>query len=288
MAINQFNIPADTFVATALFFSYLSPDMEEARNWKQIFVNIEKKYPQYLRSVASATTVAQLESKLWVIEELQTLKIKPKVVGILAGWYSNFLTPLLLERLNVDFIHNFEMDKDVKDISYLFNKKYKSNNRYKCDVVDVMFEKVCNKENEYGDFDLIINTSCEHMFHMRKFREINMNCGYGSDIVLNDDTIYVLQSTDDNQYDDHINCVSGPVGVRQLSTVLSMKMRGIPVWDGIIPRIQMVMVLPKKMLSGVGLKLQRLPQKLNDGLKISHTSPIDVCGLCYWSRVVKL
>jgi hypothetical protein len=240
MAINQFNIPADTFVATALFFSYLSPDMEEARNWKQTFVNIEKKYPQYLRSVASATTVAQLESKLWVIEELQTLKIKPKVVGILAGWYSNFLTPLLLERLNVDFIHNFEMDKDVKDISYLFNKKYKSNNRYKCDVVDVMFEKVCNKENDYGDFDLIINTSCEHMFHMRKFREINMNCGYGSDIVLNDDTIYVLQSTDDNQYDDHINCVSGPEELSKQADFVDILYSGTKVLDSGMNRFMVI------------------------------------------------
>ena len=40
--VNKFNIPADTFIATALFFSYLSQDMEEARNWKQTFVNIEK------------------------------------------------------------------------------------------------------------------------------------------------------------------------------------------------------------------------------------------------------
>ena len=29
MAINEFNIPADTFVSTVLFFSYLSTDMEK-------------------------------------------------------------------------------------------------------------------------------------------------------------------------------------------------------------------------------------------------------------------
>ena len=51
------------------------------------------------------------------------------------------------------------------------------------------------------NFDLIINTSCEHMFPMWKFRELNPQLN-GS--------WYVLQSTDDDQYDDHINCVKSP------------------------------------------------------------------------------
>ena len=140
---------------------------------------------------------------MWIIEELQTLKIEPKSVCILAGWYSNFLTPLLFEKMNVDFIHNFEMDNDVKEISYKFNKRYKIEKRYKCDIVNVMFDSVWKKQ-KIGDtnFDMIVNTSCEHMFPMRKFREINMR--------LSGNPIYVLQSTDDDQYDDHINCVSDP------------------------------------------------------------------------------
>ena len=86
--VNKFNIPADSFIATALFFSYLPPDIKEARNWKQTFVNIKKEYPQYLRSVASATSVAQLESKLWIIDELKSIGTSPnfeipyKIVGL--------------------------------------------------------------------------------------------------------------------------------------------------------------------------------------------------------------
>ena len=51
------------------------------------------------------------------------------------------------------------------------------------------------------DFDIIINCSCEHMYPMTKFYEWNPEL---------QDPLYVLQSTDDDQYDDHINCVGSP------------------------------------------------------------------------------
>jgi LmbE family N-acetylglucosaminyl deacetylase len=47
------------------------------------------------------------------------------------------------------------------------------------------------------DFDLVINCACEHMFPLRKFREINEE----------QDPMYVLQSSDDDTHEDHINCV---------------------------------------------------------------------------------
>ena len=51
------------------------------------------------------------------------------------------------------------------------------------------------------DFDLVINCACEHMFPMKRFVELNRPYI---------DPLYVLQSTNEEQYDDHINCVSGP------------------------------------------------------------------------------
>ena len=52
-----------------------------------------------------------------------------------------------------------------------------------------------------AEYDIIINTSCEHMYPMTKFYEWNPDIG---------DPLYVLQSTNDDQYDDHINCVGSP------------------------------------------------------------------------------
>ena len=197
------DIAQESIVSTAMFFSYLSVnDLQAAKDWKQAFVDTEKKFPHSSRSIASATTIAQLESKMWVIEELQKLKIEPKIVGILAGWYSNFLTPLLFEKMNVDFIWNFEIDRDVKDISYKFNKRYKDQEKYQCHITNIMFKEIWRKEEKTEPFDLLINTSCEHMFSMRRFRELNKR--------LSGDPIYVLQSTDEDKYEDHINCVNSP------------------------------------------------------------------------------
>jgi hypothetical protein len=82
------DVSPESLVATAMFFSYLPcNNLRAAKDWKQAFVDTERNFLHNSRSIAAATTVAQLESKLWVIEELQALKIEPKVVGILAGWY---------------------------------------------------------------------------------------------------------------------------------------------------------------------------------------------------------
>jgi hypothetical protein len=53
-------------------------------------------------------------------------------------------------------------------------------------------------EKDPDQFDLIINTSCEHMFPMWKFRELNPQ-------ML--DRLFILQSTNAREFEDHINCV---------------------------------------------------------------------------------
>ena len=226
------NIAPDSFVATALFFSHLPPNLQFCKSWKQTFITVEKEYPQYLRSVASATSVAQLESKLWIIDELKSLNISPNVVGLLGGWYSNFLTPLLLTNLGVSFVWNFEIDQDVKTISYKFNREYKEESKYQCHNTDVMFKEIWRKEEKEGPFDTIINTSCEHMYPMRKFRNLNNRFA--------GDPLYVLQSTDDEQYDDHINCVSGPEELADQANFTEILYSGTKVLDNGMNRFMVI------------------------------------------------
>ena len=42
------------------------------------------------------------------------------------------------------------------------------------------------------------------MYHMSLLKEKQFKA------IISTSPLFVLQSTDDNQYDDHINCVSGP------------------------------------------------------------------------------
>ena len=53
--------------------------------------------PYLLKRVLDSMNQSQLESKLWIIQELIKLEIKPKRVAILAGWYSQYIIPLLIE-----------------------------------------------------------------------------------------------------------------------------------------------------------------------------------------------
>ena len=81
-------------------------------------------------------------------------------------------------------------------------------------------------------FDLVINTSCEHMFPMRKF--LKMNRGFL------DNPIYVLQSTDDDQYDDHINCVSSPDELAEQANFVDVLYSGTKILDNGMNRFMII------------------------------------------------
>ena len=125
--------------------------------------------------------------------------MRPVNISLLAGWFSQYIIPLLFDNFKtIEWIENFEMDGDIKKISYKFNKRYKDDKKYKMTIGNIMFENVASLSSH--NFDTVINCSCEHMYPMSKFKEL-------SNTTVNSDALYVLQSSDDTQYDDHINCV---------------------------------------------------------------------------------
>ena len=207
---------------------YLKFTPELAHDWKNALSSSE---PYLLKRVLDSMNQSQLESKLWIIQELIKLEIKPKIVAILAGWYSQYIIPLLIEH-GVEFIYNFEIDRDAKDISYKFNKRYKDQEKYQCHITDIMFKEIWRKEENYGAFDVLINTSCEHMFPMRRFRELNKN--------LSGNPIYVLQSTNEDKYEDHINCVSGPEELAEQAELTNVVYSGTKVLDNGMKRFMVI------------------------------------------------
>jgi hypothetical protein len=175
---------------------------EIAEDWKSVLSLVHHdEYNHCIKRIRDASTYSQLQSKLWLVSEIVNLGINIDRVLLIAGWYANFIVPLLVDELGVKYILNLDIDPDVKTLTYKFNKRYKMHNIseqkcfYECKLHDVMYKPVST-----ANFDLVINTSCEHMYPMSRFRKLNENKNY----------LYVLQSTDDEQWDDHINCVSGP------------------------------------------------------------------------------
>ena len=175
---------------------YLKYTPEVARDWKNA-TNYAKGYLH--KRILDSMNESQLVSKMWLVQELLNLNVKPINISLLAGWFAQYTVPLLFDNFKtIEWIENFEMDRDIKNIAYKFNKRYKDDKKYKISIKNVMFDNLAGLSAP--NFDMVINCSCEHMYPMSKFRELS-NTG------VNSNALYVLQSSDDTQYDDHINCV---------------------------------------------------------------------------------
>ena len=176
---------------------YLKYTPEMAKDWKNA-INASEGYLR--KRVADSMNESQLVSKLWLVEELSNLNVKPVNISLLAGWFAQYIVPLLYDNIeSIEWIENFEMDRDIKRVAYKFNTRYKKEDKYKVSIRNVMFGNLISLSSP--TFDTVINCSCEHMYPMSKFRKLK-NTG------VDDNALYILQSSNDTQYDDHINCVN--------------------------------------------------------------------------------
>ena len=176
---------------------YLKYTPEMAKDWKNA-INASEGYLR--KRVLDSMNESQLVSKMWLVEELSNLNVKPVNISLLAGWFAQYIVPLLYDNIeSIEWIENFEMDRDIKSLAYKFNTRYKKEDKYKVSIRNVMFGNLISLSSP--TFDTVINCSCEHMYPMSKFKELK-NTG------VNDDALYILQSSNDTQYDDHINCVN--------------------------------------------------------------------------------
>jgi len=206
---------------------YLKFTPELAHDWKNALSSPE---PYIFKRVMDSMNRSQLESKLWIVSELSELSLFPKSVVLLGGWYANFMAPLLFQH-GVSYITNFDLDPDVKKLSYKFNKSCKDDDTYKCYLTNVMFEPVFNIKYKSKP-DMIINTSCEHMFPMTRFKKLNR--GFFNDVV------YVLQSTNEDKYEDHINCVSGPEELAEQAEFVDVMYSGTKTLDNGMERFMVI------------------------------------------------
>ena len=128
----------------------------------------------------------QIESKQWLVDQLP---IEPKNVLILGSWYGTVLPQLLIEKYEIENIDCVDSDPNVLFGAQIFteiigyrNVKHHTKNAYD-------FLRVYGVE----DYDLVINTSCEHMaFDMAE--------------VIESGTVYALESNNYYEIDGHINC----------------------------------------------------------------------------------
>ena len=150
----------------------------------------------------------QLQSKQWLVQELERVDANLGTVFLCAGWYATLATMLFESKLTVDKIRSFDIDPSCTSIANTFNKPWVINNwRFQASVEDICDINYTNhtytvtRSNgstvELSDSpDTIINTSCEHISNFAEW--------YNS---IPKSKLVVLQSNNYFEVEEHVNCV---------------------------------------------------------------------------------
>ena len=153
----------------------------------------------------------QLESKLWLVEELKKQKVELGTVFLCAGWYATLATMLFESNIDIDKIRSFDIDESCVDIAETFNKpwfvdgwKFKSitQNIMDIDYNSHTWQCWSNDKNRMSKPitdvpDTIINTSCEHIPNFADW--------YAK---IPEGKLVVLQSNNYFEIKEHVNCVN--------------------------------------------------------------------------------
>lgn len=127
----------------------------------------------------------QIACKRWLVQEICNYRMHWPKVLVLGSWNSVLLYELFNTYGDVDwfdFLDNDPITHKHRDMYFDVNSLTKNYNSIEMDAIEF---------SDHGSYDLVINTSCEHM----------------PDIPAVYGPLYALQSSDQEEVDDHTNCV---------------------------------------------------------------------------------
>lgn len=150
----------------------------------------------------------QLQSKVWLVNELKKLDVELGTVFLCAGWYATLATILFESGISIDKIRSFDIDPTTASIAETFNKLWFTNQwQFKAitqDIYDINYQShtwQCwsdiNNRMSYpitDNPDTIINTSCEHLEDFT---------GWYNKIPIG--KLVILQANDYHDVEEHVN-----------------------------------------------------------------------------------
>jgi len=140
-----------------------------------------------------AFSSGQIGSKLWLAKELETViktEGNPTLnILCLGGWYS--VTNFILQtrgNLKIEKFRSIDIDPSVETIADMINNLW--------EWQDWRFKSITADANDFyyslEDFNLVINTSVEHIDSLRWFENIPKGC-------------YVVLQSNNMEHEDHSN-----------------------------------------------------------------------------------
>ena len=169
------------------------------------FGQVLNKFPEIdMRDLFSK---GQIESKRWLVNELEKLNKPLGTVFLCAGWYGSLAAFLFESDLEIEKIRSFDIDESCASIAETFNRtKTMDGWKFKASTLDVLEMDYPTNHTTYRangtslDLkempDTIINTSCEHIENFSNwFNKIPSGM------------LVILQSNDYFELEEHVNCV---------------------------------------------------------------------------------
>jgi hypothetical protein len=149
----------------------------------------------------------QLQSKLWLVNELTKCNEDLGTVFLCAGWYGTLAVMLFESGLKINKIRSFDLDPTCAPIAEVFNKKWVMQDwKFKASTANI--HNIDWKSHTYDTLrsngsicsltdypDTIINTSCEHI---ENFEAWFKNIPTGKLIVLQSNNYFEIK--------EHVNC----------------------------------------------------------------------------------
>ena len=203
---------------------------EALANFARAYHLTEKQRPWSFSRLTNSLTISQIQSKFWLREELAKVQIGFDNVVVIGGWYCHILCMILIDEIECKYVCNYDIDRDAQLISYQFNRRYKDTEIYNSSRRNIFLRRLEDTQLQRGNVDLVVNTSCEHMYYMSKLKEKHFNDGQ----------LFALQSTDCEEYDDHINCVSGPNELAEQAGLVEVYYSGTKVLDNGMNRFMVI------------------------------------------------
>jgi len=171
--------------------------------FSRIAQHIAVEYPYRSLDFARSYSENQMRAKSWLVERLSLSPAagkKNKSIYVLGAWYGTLIVPLLRHYFkDIKEIVLVDYDRDTLNIATMMFSGIKT----KC--MDVSFDL------EELEADIIINTSCEHMWHMK-------------DISFKG--LCAFQSNDFLQETAHVNCVQSLEEFKEQTGITNVHYQG--------------------------------------------------------------
>lgn len=171
-------------------------DTEHLHHWMQAI----RQSPDPIRTL-DAFWAGQIKSKEWLIDNLRSHVTKEVSIDIHGGWVGVLASMLFQSGIPVGKIRSIDIDNKVQTTANMMNKDEEISGKFVA-----LLANMCNIQSDY---DVIINTSCEHITQEQYQRWIENQ---------NKDSLLILQS---NNYaiEEHVRIASGLDDFEQQSRI---------------------------------------------------------------------